>query len=74
MRTVYWKMSMTPSIGTKKKRHALRRGEALAAMPVAIMPMYTSDRILVARNAATSSENMVSSSPQFCSTLNVTIV
>ena len=64
---------MTPSMGTKKKRHALRRGPGLAAMPVAIMPMYAKDRMLVAKNAATSSENMVSSNPQFCRITTVSI-
>ena len=66
MRTEYWKSRISPRVGTKKKRHALRRGPGLTPMPTAIMPMYSSDRMLVARNAATSRENIVISSPQFC--------
>ena len=66
MRTVYWNSSRRPKTGTKKKRQARRRGPGWAAMPTAIMPMYTRDRMLVARKAAISSENMVISKPQFC--------
>ena len=66
MRTVYWNSSRRPKTGTKKKRQARRRGPGWAAMPTAIMAMYTRDRMLVARKAATSSENMVISKPQFC--------
>ena len=66
MRTEYWKSRISPRVGTKKKRHTRRRGPGLTPMPTAIMPMYSSDRMLVARNAATSRENMVISSPQFC--------
>lgn len=66
MRTEYWKSRISPRAGTKKKRHARRRGPDLTPMPTAIMPMYSSDNMLVARNAAISRENMVISSPQFC--------
>lgn len=66
MRTVYWSSRRRPKTGTKKKRQARRRGPGWAAMPTAITPMYTRDRMLVARKAATSSENMVISNPQFC--------
>ena len=66
MRTEYWKSRVSPRVGTKKKRHARRRGPGLTPMPTAIIPMYSNDRILVARNAATNRENMVISRPQFC--------
>lgn len=68
MRTEYWNSSIRPRVGTKRKRHARRRGAGLTPMPTAIMPMYSRDRMLVARNAASSSENMVISKPQFCTT------
>lgn len=66
MRTVYWKSRISPRVETKQKRHARRRGWDFAAIPIAIMPMYTNDRMLVAKNAATNREDMVNSSPQFC--------
>ena len=66
MSTVYWRSRSRPSRGTNTKRQARRRGFTLAAMPTAIITMYTRDNILVAKKAATSRLDMASSRPQFC--------